>query len=106
MIKVPKTNDTDRVMHVGPYRILPGETRMVDASLLDPEPVEKQADVVVNEHVELLKGKVADVVAALPGKTIEQLAELEGLENASAKPRAGVLQAIAAEKLRLSQPPA
>jgi len=108
MNKIPYTNDRPHTVYVGSVSIRAGETRMVDASMLNPEPAPAAAPAaaVFNEHVELLKGKVADVISALSGKTIEQLAELEGLEQASAKPRTGVLQALAAEKLRLSQLPA
>lgn len=98
-------------MHVGPVAIAPGQTRMVDPGFLNPtasaapaEPPKPEGP--PGELVELLARKPGEIKAALAELSDEALAQLQALESAEAKPRTSVLEAITAETLRRSQPPA
>ena len=95
-------NDTAHMLYVGGCAIAPGEGREVevpegaDAAPQAPEP-EPDADGPLRE---LLAGSVAVVAAGLAEFGAETLARLEQLENAAAKPRKGVLVALADERIK------
>lgn len=102
MERIPYTNDKGHTVYVGPVSIRPGETRMVDPSMLNPEapaaPAEEPQQ--PNPLATLLAGNVTAVQAGLEALSAEELAALQALEEGAAKPRKGVLEAIAAERLR------
>lgn len=101
MNKVPYTNETDKFQHVGGLTIPPGETREVDPTMLPsykPESARKE-EAQSDPIADLLKKKVADVSAALPGLSDEDLATAEALEQ-DGQNRKSLIEAIAAENLR------
>lgn len=102
MERIPFTNDKGHTVYVGPVSIRPGETRMVDPSMLNPEPAAPTApaEEPPNPLADLLVGNVTAVQAGLANLTAEQLGELQAYEEGGVKPRKGVLEAIAAERLR------
>lgn len=98
-MKIPVMNDTAMPIYVGASMIPPGETRHFEEAdvphHLRPQAEEaKTQDTPPDPLIELLKGNVQSVVAALPDMAaadIEQLGELEQQGQA----RKGVLSAIA-----------
>lgn len=110
MEKIPYTNDLAHTVHVGPVAIAPGQTRMVDPSHLNPPaappPTEQNDSGTATTLTDLLAKKPGEVTAALPGLSDEDLGQLDALERGAAKPRAKLLEAVTAEKIRRSQPPA
>lgn len=102
MNKIPYTNDRPHTVYVGSISIRAGETRMVDASMLNPEPAAPApaAPGAPDVVAQLQAGNVAAVTAGLRALDADQLAQLQALEEGDAKPRNGVLSAIAAERLR------
>lgn len=87
---------------VGGAMIMPGEGREVFV------PDEAQAPVDVPEVDpdaalrELLAGNVAGVTGALGGLQMDTLKRLQALENAAAKPRKGVLEALSTAVIALA----
>lgn len=110
MEKIPYTNDQAHTVHVGPVAIAPGQTRMVDPSHLNPPaaaPTEQSPPPDPPAALaDLLGKKPGEVTTALPGLADEDLDQLDAMERGAAKPRAKLLEAITAEKIRRSQPPA
>ncbi len=102
MKEVPYHNDSETIKHIGGKMIRPGETRMVDASML-PNAHERneQAEAKSSEPT-LIDGTVAQITAALPGLSDEELAELKAAEEAG-NTRKGVMNAIAEEELRRAE---
>lgn len=102
-MKHPITNHGKTNMHVGTAVIRPGETRMVDDHLVPPN-LRPQAtpasSAPINPVAALIAGKAAEVIAALPALSDDDLAQALALESGSQKPRTTVLQAIDADKLR------
>lgn len=102
MSKVPVHNPGRHHMHVGGTVIPPGDTRMVAAHLVPASrtPAAPVADKPPPSPLdELLAGKAADAIAALPDLPDEDLAALYTAEAAKPKPRSTVLEAVAAEQL-------
>lgn len=104
-MKIPVHNKGDSPMYVAGRMIPPGETEHFEESALPPEMRPQGAPAAETEApadalAELLKNKVAEVAAALPGLSSADLARLDLLEMGAEKPRKGVLEAIAAEGLR------
>lgn len=102
MKKIPYTNETDKYITVGTVTIPPGQTRDVEETL-HPDYHAVQVEPVTAPPADLLAallaGTVAAIVAALPGLTQADLAELVERENASEKPRKTLLDAIAEQQL-------
>jgi hypothetical protein len=102
-MKYPVTNNGKTNLHVGTAVIRPGETRMVDDHLVPPN-LRPQAtpasSLPVDPVVTLIAGKAAEVIAALPALSDDDIAQVLALESGSQKSRTTVLQAIDAEKLR------
>lgn len=101
---VPYTNNKPYNQHIGGRVIRPGETRMVDASLVPNATPEEaaQAPEAPNPLAELVKKKVKDVTAALPTLSDAELDDVLRLDAADApdgQARKGVAEAVAAEKL-------
>lgn len=108
MDRIPVHNPGDAPMWVAGAMIPPGETRHFLAQDLPVDfgaPVEDApaAPPEADPLEAILAGKVADVVAALPGLTDAELLRLYQIESASEKPRKGVLEAAAAEELARAQ---
>lgn len=105
MREVPVKNTGKTNLHVAGVVIVPGETKMLPASMvparfLPEEEAEPAAPVAqTDQTIEILKGTVAKVADVLPALTSEQLDALETAEAAGAQ-RKGVLEAIAADRLR------
>lgn len=102
-------NPSRDVKFVGGIMIPPGEGRHIDVSVLPPELGEKQGAAaeaeparasLAEEIAKLLKGSVKTVVAALPTLTGEALDLIETIEGGDGTPRATLLTALAAERLK------
>jgi hypothetical protein len=101
MMKTHYTNETNKFQHIGGVTVPPGETREVDASALpnyQPEGA-PPAPLQVDPIAELLKKKVADVAAALPELSQEDLGKVAALEQ-DGQNRKSLMEAIGAENLR------
>lgn len=101
MSKVPYTNQTDVVQHIGPCTVWPGQTREIEESMLPGakkeesfEPEKKQSEVIA----EMLAHKVPEVVEIIPSLSDSELDKIEEAEKASAN-RTGVLSEISSERL-------
>lgn len=91
------TNEKAFTIYRNGVAILPGETKHFPAP---PRPVEVAP--ATDPHAELLAildGKVAEVLAALPGLSLAQIDVLEQAEQ-DGNTRKGVMEGIAAERLR------
>ncbi|HLP97483.1 MAG TPA: hypothetical protein VK149_03460 [Sideroxyarcus sp.] len=102
MNKIPVHNKTAMPMYVGATMILPGETRHFDEHevphhLRQKQEEEQSAPALNNPLADLLKGSVAEVVAALAGMNAADIERVGDLEQ-QGKARKGILSAIA-EKL-------
>jgi len=97
MKEIAYHNDKDHAVHIGGKTIMPGNTRMVDASML-PNAHERAEDEAHVSEPTLLDGTVAEIAAALPGLSNEELAQLEEDEE-SGNTRKGVMKVIAEENL-------
>ncbi len=103
MTQLAITNDGKNNKYVGSICILPGETKILDESLIpgrkvqvvERDPVEE-----TDPMPELLQGKVADIVTALPTLEEDDFVRLARLEEESEKPRVSLMKAIAAEGIR------
>ncbi len=99
MAQIPYHNDSDKIVHVGNKSIAPGETRLVDETLLNRprKPVDfKDLDADLSEATGLaglLDKSVKDITAELDTLNDEQLAELEQLEK-DGKKRSSLVSAI------------
>lgn len=100
---VPYSNRTARAVHIGSVIVRPGETRMVDPRLVKGHtPAKPAAAPPPDPNIELLTllaSNTAQITAALPDLSDDQLAALDAAEQAAEKPRKGVVEAIAAERL-------
>jgi len=106
--KIPYTNNSKSIQHIGNKTIWPGQTREVDKSLLDLPGKDKAKNTdlkpVSNSIKDILKLSVSDFSAALPSLSTEDLDAVEAGEKAKSTPRVGAVNAVAAEKLtRASQ---
>lgn len=101
-MRIPVTNNTDTMLHIGGKVIRPGETRDVDESLVPDElkPVAAQAatDAPEDPVLALLDGSVKEIAEALAGLSDADIDALEAAEEAG-KTRKGVLAAIAEQRL-------
>lgn len=106
MKEAPFTNpaDSGKTEFIGGKMIRPGETRMVDAALVNagPAPAASGEQAPPPEHN--MKSLQADSIKAitpqLPQLSDEQLADLLTLERAQDKPRRGVTEAVEEEQLK------
>lgn len=93
-------NDTTDIMYVGGRMIPPGEGREVDEPDEAPPAEEEQAPDTDAPLRELLAGNVDAVKASLADLESATLARLAELEADAAKPRKGVLEALADEQIK------
>jgi len=106
--KIPYTNNSKKIQHIGPCTIWPGQTREVDESYLDvstenPDADFKKTDLSKNIE-DILKLSVANLTKALPSLSPEDLDAVDTGEKSKNKPRIGVVNAIAVERVnRASQ---
>lgn len=102
-MKIPFHNETDKFQHIGGVTIPPFDTRDVEATL-HPDYKAPKAEEPEPEDplVYLLDGSVKAIQEKLPALDMEQLNALEALEQKAAKPRASLIEAIAAAKLALA----
>lgn len=106
-MKIPVTNNTQNYLPVGATLIPPGETRHFEEEdvphhLRPNAPTDKPAEPPVDPLVELLKGNVPSVVAALDGMLIADIERLSEIEM-QGQYRKGVLGPIAAILLNNAQ---
>jgi len=118
MKTVPVTNHGNTNLHIGGKVIVPGDTLHIDERIVPPDlmpetPAEEQPEKSADEIAAaaqfalveaIASGNVQSVVAELPALSDEDLTALEAYENANSA-RKGVLEAIAADRLRRAQPP-
>lgn len=109
MKRIPYTNTTATAAYVAGVLIPPGETRMVDALQVsgpaDPAEETPAPAQATDSILDLLDRSVKDITAALPEISDDDLARLETAEQ-DGKTRKGVLEALAAERIRRAQQPA
>jgi hypothetical protein len=103
MEKKPFHNALAVVAYIGGVMIPAGATRLVDAQFVPDAPAEA-GPAPADPILELLDNNVGHVVEALPGLSDEDLDKVEAAENAG-KTRKGVLEGIAADRLRRAQGP-
>lgn len=102
MAKKYVSNDGNSPIWVGGVMIAPGEGREVEVADEAPALMEEtQVDPDAALH-ELLHGNVAAVTAALEGLSDETLKRLVVLEGEGAKPRKGVMEALADAQIKLA----
>lgn len=102
-MKIPFHNETDKFQHIGGVTIPPFDTRDVEATLHpDYQAPKAEEEVPDNPLAALLKAAVKDIQPKLAELDMEQLTALEALEQESQKPRASLIEAIAAAKLALA----
>lgn len=102
MKKVPYYNGGKNVLHIDGKAIRPGDTREVDPRQIPgfaavAKPAQQDPE---NPIQALLSGKVPEIVAALPGLSADDYAELKETEHAFGNPRKGLVKAFAEEDLR------
>jgi hypothetical protein len=100
MNQVPIHNTGNTNRYIGGVCIPPGETRMIDARLLPPEPPDEPAPPAADPIGDLLKLSVKEIVADLGEFDDETLARIEARELADETPRKTLLDAIAQERLK------
>lgn len=98
MAQSPYTNDTAAPVHLDGKRILPGQTRLVDETLLPQTPVAptEPAEDPGGEGgnvLDLLDGTEETIRAAIPELSLDQLQELRTAEE-NGKTRKGVTAAL------------
>ena len=98
-MRTPYTNTEDHAVYVGGQLIPAGETRQVELHTAVDAPA---ADAPVDPQAalkQLLEGKVGEIVPALPGLSDEDLDAALALENAGAKPRKTLVEALELARL-------
>lgn len=90
MKKVPFTNETSAMVHLGPHSIRPGMTEMVDESLVRPPAPAFDLDA-------FLAQSVKDIVAGLSDLTDDQLGLVQDAESEKSSPRKSLVEAIGKE---------
>lgn len=104
MDDVPVSNPSGMMMYVGGHMIPPGETRLLPAhhvpEHLWPAAAPAEAAPPDDPLADLLKGTVKSIAESLPFLDDDELMEAEGLEALRESPRKGVLEAMAAERLK------
>jgi len=112
MAKIPHTNTTENIQHIGNTTLWPGDTREVEESLIPgkapdqeaaPDPTDPIAELLAENKGVIERQIQARDETGRPIIDMEALLTLEAAENATEKPRKGVLSAIAEEKLRRAQ---
>lgn len=103
--KIPVANNTKMPVYVAGMMIPPGETRHFDpdqvpAELRPAPAVDEVQAAPADPMADLVKHKVADIVAVLPSLSDADLARLLDLDAADGSPRKGVAEAVAAEQLK------
>jgi hypothetical protein len=102
MAKKYVENTGDSPLWVSGSLIAPGEGREVDVPDEAVATAKTGEPDLIAPLRELLAGTVAAVAASLEGLSTETLNQLQELENASAKPRKGVLEALANARISLA----
>ncbi len=103
--RIPVHNTTAMPIYVGATMIPAGETRHFDLAdvphHLRPQPAaaEVKAEEQTDAIAELQKKSIKDVKAAVNGLSDEDLQRLIDLEGTAAKPRASLLEDLAAVQL-------
>lgn len=103
MPTTPFTNPGPAPVHLGGKLIRPGETRDVDAALLQTRKPAQPVDVAaspVDTLAALRAESVKAIAERLPGLTDAELVDLTAAEAAEDRPRSTLLDAIAGEQLR------
>ena len=105
MAEIPVKNSGKNPLPVAGRLILPGETRFIEEQEVPPHlrpnaPEPAKAEPPADPIKALLKGKVPEIVEAIPNLSDEQLDQVEQAESAKKNPRIGVVNAIAVEKLK------
>lgn len=93
-------NNTKSPMYVAGVMIPPGEGAMVDVPHEEVQALADQAPTLAEQTAILLKDKVATIVESLPNLNDDALDMMTALESAAEKPRKGVVEALANEKIR------
>ena len=102
MAKKYVSNEGNSPMWVGGVMIAPGEGREVEVADDAPPPVDEPVEDLDAPLRDLLHGTVAGVTAALDGLSLETLQRLQVLEGEGAKPRKGVMEALADAQMKLA----
>lgn len=102
MKEVPYTNTSAHARTIGNKTIAPGETRMVDETLLGPRAAAESEPEPENPLLEMLDGSVAGIVERLPEVSDDELEQLIQTE-ADGKARKTLMAEIEEEKLRRAQ---
>lgn len=105
MSKIPVKNNGAMPIWVGGTMIPAGETRHFDPHHVPPEhrPARAKAESEAppaDPLQAIQSGSVKAIVAGIEALTDDELGRLEELEQAGGAPRKGVMEAIAAERLR------
>lgn len=108
MKKIPYTNHTDSIQHIGNKTIWPGQTREVDEShIITPDAnnnSQPEASAKVNSVEDVVALSVSELKKTLQLLSNEDLDAVFTAENEKEKPRSGAINAIAAEQIsRASQ---
>jgi len=101
MCEIPYTNTKDHVVHIGTKAVRPGETRMVDESML-PDAHKRGGEAPPEPEQTLIDRPVKEIAEALPNLSDAELDELLAAEEAG-KTRKSLLEAIARERLRRAE---
>lgn len=104
----PISNHGKQPIFVGGRMIPPGETVPFEDHELPPEYRQESMDEPVDGEVAdpllaLIELSIAKLALGLPDLSDDELARLEGLEQAKEKPRTGALAAITEERLRRAE---
>jgi len=99
----PVKNDAEHAINVAGFSIQPGETRLIDESLLPKQPPAAAPPDEPIEEFPVLQairdGNVASVASAILDLSAADLAQLAALEEQDESPRKGVLTAIQEDSL-------
>jgi hypothetical protein len=99
-MKIPYTNITNKIQHIGSVTLFPGQCREIEERYLPKNPAPESILAPDSTIQTLLKSSVGDVVSALPNLSAEHLDEVEAGESGKEKPRSTLMKAIAEERLR------
>ena len=108
MAKIPYTNNTKKIQHIGSVMLFPGDSREVEETHLPDfkshaPAAPPEEDTALAALLELLDRSVPEIEGALPSFSLEELETLEQAEQ-NGKTRKTLIEAIAEERLsRASQ---
>ena len=108
MAKIPYTNNTNKIQHIGTVMLFPGDSREVEETHLPDykghAPAQApEEDTALAALLALLDQSVPEIEQALPSLSLEELETLEQAEQ-NGKTRKTLIEAIAEERLsRASQ---